>query len=237
MDRLAVRAGAALSGLLALLAAGPAPSALWRTAWSPAPGADPTEAVVAAAAVIGELLAGFLVTAIALLLTARVPGAIGRSAGRLAGWVLPAVLRRALEVVLGAGLTAAAVGSAPALAAAPPAPPPAASAPVAAPDLDWPSPATGRAAASPAQPTAAAAAVPTALPGAQPSDGHVVVRPGDTLWGLAEGQLRARDGATPDAARIAASWPAWWAANREVVGDDPDLILPGTALHPPSSAH
>ncbi|MCW2616466.1 MAG: hypothetical protein JWN08_3460, partial [Frankiales bacterium] len=43
----------------------------------------------------------------------------------------------------------------------------------------------------------------------------------------------ATEGARPTPAAVAAAWPAWWAANREVVGDDPHLLLPGTALvHP-----
>jgi len=56
-----------------------------------------------------------------------------------------------------------------------------------------------------------------------------VVQPGDTLWGLAEGSLPA--GAT--AAQVAARWPDWWSTNREVVGDDPDLLHPGQTLRAP----
>ena len=57
----------------------------------------------------------------------------------------------------------------------------------------------------------------------------VVVRPGDTLWALAARSLPAP---ATDAER-AAEWPRWWAANREVVGDDPDLLLPGQRLAAP----
>lgn len=53
-----------------------------------------------------------------------------------------------------------------------------------------------------------------------------VVRPGESLWSLAE-QVSG-PGADLDAA-----WRAIWAANREVVGDDPDLILPGQRLRLP----
>ena len=31
----------------------------------------------------------------------------------------------------------------------------------------------------------------------------------------------------------AAEWPRWWAANRDVVGDDPDLLRPGQRLVAP----
>ena len=58
----------------------------------------------------------------------------------------------------------------------------------------------------------------------------VVVRPGDSLWSLAAADLG--DAVTP--ARVAAQWPRWWQANREAIGDDPDLLRPGTPLVPPA---
>lgn len=75
---------------------------------------------------------------------------------------------------------------------------------------------------------------PTAAPAAGTTDpadtaeGYVV-RPGDTLWGVAAAHLPA--GATE--AEVAAEWPRWWAANRDVVGPDPDLIHPGQVLQRP----
>ncbi len=60
-------------------------------------------------------------------------------------------------------------------------------------------------------------------------DDTVVVRRGDTLWDIAAAHL-------PPAAsdsRIAAAWPAWYAANRSVIGDDPHLVRPGQRLSPP----
>lgn len=59
----------------------------------------------------------------------------------------------------------------------------------------------------------------------------VVVQPGDCLWRLAARSL----GPSTTAARIAAAWPSWWSANRRVIGDDPDLLQPGTRLVPPAS--
>jgi nucleoid-associated protein YgaU len=57
----------------------------------------------------------------------------------------------------------------------------------------------------------------------------VTVRRGDTLWSIAAHHLGG--GATP--ASTAREWPRWYAANRAVIGDDPDLLLPGQQLRPP----
>ena len=57
----------------------------------------------------------------------------------------------------------------------------------------------------------------------------VVVVRGDTLWDIAAQEL----GGEPRNREIAARWPAWYAANRPVIGPDPDLILPGQRLSPP----
>jgi resuscitation-promoting factor RpfA len=57
----------------------------------------------------------------------------------------------------------------------------------------------------------------------------VVVHRGDTLWGIAARHL----GRGADDAEVAAEWPRWWRANRDVIGPDPDLLLPGTRLTPP----
>jgi hypothetical protein len=55
------------------------------------------------------------------------------------------------------------------------------------------------------------------------------VHRGDTLWSLVERHL----GPHCTAAEIAAEWPRWHAANRSVIGPDPDLLLPGQRLRPP----
>ena len=60
---------------------------------------------------------------------------------------------------------------------------------------------------------------------------HVVVRRGDTLWDIAARGL----GPSASVADIAASWPGWYAANRSTIGPDPDLILPGQLLRPPTT--
>lgn len=98
---------------------------------------------------------------------------------------------------------------------APPADPaaPAGSSPV---DLDWPEAGASDAAAAPARPAAAA---------------EVVVLRGDTLWSIAARQLPAD--ASPD--QIDAAWRAWYQANKQVIGQDPDLILPGQRLQAPAA--
>ena len=71
---------------------------------------------------------------------------------------------------------------------------------------------------------------PTASPprvGAGPT--AVVVRPGDTLWAIAARSLPT--GATDN--QIAEACARWHTANRDVIGDDADLIFPKQRLTPP----
>ena len=63
--------------------------------------------------------------------------------------------------------------------------------------------------------------------------GHVVVRPGDTLWQLAE--ERAPTSATTG--DVAALVHRLHRSNRHVIGPDPDLIRPGQRLAVPPSEH
>ena len=69
---------------------------------------------------------------------------------------------------------------------------------------------------------------PSPRPGAAALD-TVTVRRGDSLWSIAERHL----GAAATDAEVARAWPQWYAANRKVIGDDPDFIHPGTQLVPP----
>jgi nucleoid-associated protein YgaU len=57
----------------------------------------------------------------------------------------------------------------------------------------------------------------------------VTVSPGDSLWSISADRL------SPDAADsdIDNAWRAWYSANIQVIGDNPDLILPGQQLLPP----
>lgn len=55
--------------------------------------------------------------------------------------------------------------------------------------------------------------------GTAPSDPSYTVAPGDSLSGIAESR------------HLRGGWPALYHANESVVGDDPDLILPGQQLN------
>ncbi|MEP9383893.1 LysM peptidoglycan-binding domain-containing protein [Nocardioides cheoyonin] len=78
---------------------------------------------------------------------------------------------------------------------------------------------------------AAEHAQPPAVRPSASTQRHVVVRPGDSLWSIAESCLPA--GASD--AEVATAWQELYAANRHVVGADPDLIEPGQRLAVPSS--
>jgi nucleoid-associated protein YgaU len=61
----------------------------------------------------------------------------------------------------------------------------------------------------------------------------VTVQAGDTLWDIAARHLghRASD------LDVALQWPRWYQANAALIGQNPDVLLPGQILQPPSSAH
>ena len=61
--------------------------------------------------------------------------------------------------------------------------------------------------------------------GAEPT---YVVRPGDSLWSIASDH-------PGDAGSVDQRWRAIWHLNHDVVGDDPDLIVPGQALRLPTN--
>lgn len=63
-----------------------------------------------------------------------------------------------------------------------------------------------------------------------PSGRATVVRPGDSLWQIAARAVG--PGATAE--QVAQAWPQWWSANRDVIGENPDLIHPGDTLVPPT---
>lgn len=132
-------------------------------------------------------------------------------------------MRRAVALALGVGMSVGGLGVSTASAAAPPPGVPVTQVVEGAPrpttGLDWPS---------------GAAQAPDPSAGADEPGGQdvVVVRPGDTLWDLAAAELPSSAGPRD----IAAAWPSWWSANRDVIGEDPDLLLPGQRLDPPGPA-
>jgi nucleoid-associated protein YgaU len=64
-----------------------------------------------------------------------------------------------------------------------------------------------------------------AAAGAARAGERYTVRPGDSLWDIAEMKL-----GTAEARRIARYWPRIHRANRDVIGGDPNLIVPGQIL-------
>lgn len=200
-------------GLLVLLAAAGLALVLARhRPTSPAAATDPDGAVVLGCEWLAWTLTGYLLLGLGTAGLAAV--ASWRSAGtarldctlRVVRVALPAPLRPLLVAGLSAGLAATAL--------------PAAAAPSHARDpLDWP----GVTATSRSAPHSSAGSEP-------PADPVVVVRRGDTLWGIAAHAL----GASPAPSRVAASWPHWYARNHAVIGADPGLIRPGERLHAPT---
>lgn len=57
----------------------------------------------------------------------------------------------------------------------------------------------------------------------------VVVRAGDSLWSIAAGHL----GPLATDAEIAAHWPRWYERNRDIIGGNPHLIIPGQVFVAP----
>jgi nucleoid-associated protein YgaU len=223
----------------------------------------PDEVLTSVVATAALAATTWLALGVLLELGSLVPGAVGRVAARLADAVTPTLVRRTAGALLGIGLVA---GLAPGAAVAAPAHTVAARSPlpdpgfapaprsgVPLPDPGW-MPAPGAAdEAGPAAPLANAAIgagwVPSRpLVRAQPdvqvlspaphpgADGDepdpVVVHRGDSLWAIAARHL----GRDASDAEIASSWPAWFEANRAVIGDDPDALRPGQVLRPPEEA-
>lgn len=72
------------------------------------------------------------------------------------------------------------------------------------------------------------------VPWTDPQEGNaetdVVVKSGDSLWSIVAAAL----GPFSSDVDVALAWPRWYNANREAIGADPNLILPGQVLHPPA---
>jgi nucleoid-associated protein YgaU len=76
------------------------------------------------------------------------------------------------------------------------------------------------------RPVTSAASVPETV---TPPPARVRVQRGDSLWSIAAQHLSRH---APDR-RVAAAWPAWYDANRSVIGPDPDLLTVGMVLEAP----
>lgn len=111
-------------------------------------------------------------------------------------------------------------------------------------DADGPA-ATGPRATTPTEPLGNAAAIPhpgaaetgaafsTSADEVSPDRREIVtVAAGDCLWAIAARRLPIGASAT----QIDTAWRQWYAANRSVIGADPDMLIPGQRLHPPLPA-
>jgi nucleoid-associated protein YgaU len=177
--------------------------------------------------------------AVGLALTAgsALPGMAGTVARVTLHVVLPAGARRSAALALGLGIGVAAplLGTATTLLA----PPASAAVPAwAAGDVpDWPVAVVDGTRSRPDRSAPAAhpeAAVPDWPTEERAAGSHVVVR-GDCLWDMAAASVAEGSGHTPTDAEVAAEVHAWWAANADVIGPDPDLLLPGQVLRPPAA--
>jgi hypothetical protein len=60
----------------------------------------------------------------------------------------------------------------------------------------------------------------------------VTVLAGDTLWEIAAFAI----GPEATDVEIAMEWPRWYEANRTIIGQNPNVLLPGQILQPPAAA-
>ena len=227
--------------------------------------AAPADGILLVASLGGLLLSLWLGLGITLCALSALPGAVGHTCRRLAGRIAPAAARKAVAFVLGTTLTAALVPGSAAAGGGQEAPCPAVMTAArdvtgavrgtgdAAPDASFrqiSEPVHGKdggkgdteAAPTPSwSPWSAARRLPPMMPRsprparleapAFPAAAVVVVQRGDTLWSIAARHLDRH----ATAADIDAEYRRWFAANRETVGDDANLILPGQLLRPPPS--
>ena len=180
----------------------------------------PEAVLLALVSALAWLALGWLALVLPLVAAAGLPGRVGALAGAATRRVAPAAAVRVLATALGLSLLGG-LGAAPALAA--PAPQTVAVSQL---NLDWP------ASSAPIVTSHPAAGRKQRAPSREAPSAEVVVRRGDSLWTVAARHLG------PDATQIeiAREWPRWWAANRTVVGDNPDVIRPGQRLRPPQPA-
>ena len=239
---LTAAAMALIAGLFAAMA--PSVGEMVAALASPQRTADtsgPDVLVLAAAGLLAWAVWAWGALGLALTAASALPGVLGTIARLTTQVVLPAGARRSAAVLLGVGLGVAAplaVGILPGMTV-----PAAASSANGVPD--WPAgsaldPAAGPAPAE-ATPSRSVPSTGTAVPdwpdpSVAPAEGsHVVVR-GDCLWHIAETRLLEANGVAPTASEIAWAVDAWWTANADVIGPDPDRLVPGQILRPPGAA-
>lgn len=186
-------------------------------------GAREFEPLIAAPTATAAAVVGWWLTVSVLVSTVHLLRGLPRPA------VSAKVVHRVVAIALGVGLSA---GALPAVAATP-----------APPSVSWTVQGWGTAAPAPTASTSAPGGWLPAPPptpdvvvgGTRPpaaeasTQASVVVVRGDSLWRIAAEHL----GPQATDAEIAEAWPAWYEANADVIGDDPDLIYPGQELRVP----
>jgi nucleoid-associated protein YgaU len=190
----------------------------------------PDSLVIAAAGLLAWAVWAWGVLGLTLTAASALPGILGSAARLATHVVLPAGARHSAAVLLGLGLGVAGplvatstVLTTAAVAAVPAAVP------------DWPAaPAPGLTTARSVDPVPD---WPGAAPAPAPADSapHVVVR-GDCLWHIAAAWLLEHFDRPPTDGETAQAVHRWWTANADVIGPDPDRLLPGQVLHAPGPA-
>lgn len=188
-----------------------------------------SEPLVSAVALLAWACSGWLGVVAVLTYGGALPGSLGRSLQAVAHRVAPASVRSLVRLALGGTVALTVLGGTTTVFAE------------ALPSYDWPG-VTATVHASPAPTTvrtpapsptgASRSSQPVVRPVAvHPAADHpaVVVQPGDSLWAIAARDL----GPAASPKHVAQAWPRWWAANRAVVGNDPQLIHPGMRLSAP----
>ena len=260
---LAVRASVLVAAIAALLgwAAGP-PSDTWRALVSAVEASRVTsdfdQLIGSSAALAAWVGLGWLGVAVFLEIASVLPGATGRGFAAVAARTSPLLIRRVVQAAIGLSVLAGPLTAGSAFAAGPstntststqvdrpnslmPAPTDSSLVP---PTLDRPATAFVAPPFVAAPPSIAtrtftgSAAIVTGVThrdsGNRDDTGTkgYVVRRGDTLWDIAARHLG--PGAT--AVEVSRAWPAWYAANRGVIGPDPGVIRPGELLSSPSAS-
>lgn len=217
-----------------------------------APGpASSDELLALGAATLAIAIAAWLILGTVLELLSHVPGRIGRTAQVWAARLTPALARRVAAFVIGVGVGVAG-GPSQAVASTRPG---SSAASIADPGFVPTQSSPDRAASDPGFTPRAVApdfsptpinpgftpTAPRVRPQADPgllggrvspsTDREVVVHRGDTLWSIAARHL----GPQASDAEIAQAWPRWFDLNRGLIGDDPDLLLPGQILRVPGA--
>ena len=198
---------------------------LWsgrQSSWAAVTGDRPAtldEVIGAAATIIGLGCLAWLAIAVGCALLAPAPGRLGAVSTTVGGWITPVVVRRVLSAMLGVGL----IGVIPAAAQA--APLGMAPSGVAASSLT-----PGPSRTEPPLPSLDRPGAPATSPPPPRAPAEITVRPGDCLWTIAAEHL----GSPASNALIDREWLRWYAANRDVIGADPDVLQPGQRLVLPS---